>query len=37
MKDHALNTGLTLYEVVEQYLIQAKEVSAKVDGRIHKQ
>ncbi|MGZ9585570.1 bifunctional metallophosphatase/5'-nucleotidase [Paenibacillus marinisediminis] len=35
-KDSALNTGVTLYEVVEQYIINAKAVSAKLDGRITK-
>lgn len=35
-KENALNTGLTLYEIVEQYLLQAKEVSIQKDGRITK-
>ncbi|WP_028594501.1 bifunctional metallophosphatase/5'-nucleotidase [Paenibacillus assamensis] len=32
----ALNTGVTLYEVVEDYLIAKKEVAPKLDGRITK-
>lgn len=35
-KDKALNTGVTLFEVVEQYLIDAKEITVKKDGRITK-
>lgn len=35
-KEHALNTGVTLFEVVEQYLIATKEITVKKDGRITK-